>query len=329
MTTNVRRPALIVAALCVLSASVPGAQPVAPLEGTFSIVARDPAAGELGMAVQSKALATGSRTITIKGGVAAIAHQSSSNPMYGAVGLELLAAGMSPQQALDQMVRGDEGRARRQVAIIDATGRTAAWTGSEALEWKGHQCGRDFCAQGNILTGPEVVQAMAKSFESSTGPLAERLLAALDAGQAAGGDARGTQAAALVIAKPLAGPAGFGDRIIDLRVDDHRGPLSELRRLLNLTRSRRLVGEAQARLAAKNIIGAAESALAAQKLSPENDEAWVVFAATELAAGRKASALDALRRAVELNPANTRQLPKNRNLEPLFADPEFKKIVGS
>src|SRR5688500_4160681 len=120
------------------------AQRIAPPEGTFSIVARDPAAGELGMAVQSKALATGSRTITIKGGVAAIAHQSSSNPMYGAVGLELLAAGMSPQQALEQMVRGDDGRASRQVAIIDAAGRTAAWTGSEALEWKGHQCGRDF-----------------------------------------------------------------------------------------------------------------------------------------------------------------------------------------
>lgn len=303
-------------------------EPVAPLEGTFSIVARDPAAGELGMAVQSKALATGSRTITIKGGVAAIAHQSSSNPMYGTVGLELLAAGMSPQQALDQMVRGDEGRATRQVAIIDATGRTAAWTGTEALEWKGHQCGRDFCAQGNILTGPDVVQAMAKSFESSTGPLAERLIAALDAGQAAGGDARGMQAAALVIAKPLAGAAGFGDRVIDLRVDDHRTPLSELRRLLNLTRSRRFVGEAQARLAAKNIAGAAESALAAKDMSPGNDEAWVVFAATELAVGRKASALDALRRAVELNPANARQLPKNRDLEPLFADPEFKKIVG-
>src|ERR1700675_2475321 len=123
-------------------------------EGTFSIVARDSLTGELGMGVQSKALATGSRTITIKGGVAAIAHQSDANPMYGTLGLQLLSAGMSPQQALELMLRSDEGREGRQVAIIDAVGRTAAWTGSDALDWKGHQCGHDFCAQGNILTGP-------------------------------------------------------------------------------------------------------------------------------------------------------------------------------
>ena len=172
-------------------------------EGTFSIVARDPNTGELGMAVQSKAFATGSRTITIKGGVAVVAHQSQSNPMYGALGLELLSAGMSPQQALDLMLRSDEGRDTRQVAIVDAAGRTAAWTGSRAMDWKGHQCGRDFCAQGNILTGPEVVRAIAEAFQGSTGPLAERMLAALDAGQAAGGDARGSQAAALVVAKSL------------------------------------------------------------------------------------------------------------------------------
>ena len=115
------------------------------------------------MAVQSKALATGSRTITVKGGVAAIAHQSQSNPMYGTLGLELLTHGMSPQQALDLMLRSDQGRDTRQVAIIDATGRTAAWTGTAALDWKGHQCGRDFCAQGNILTGAEVVDAIGRS----------------------------------------------------------------------------------------------------------------------------------------------------------------------
>ena len=298
-------------------------------EGTFSIVARDPSVGELGMAVQSKALATGSRTITIKGGVAVVAHQSQSNPMYGTLGIELLATGMSPQQALDLMLRSDEGRDTRQVAIVDATGRTAAWTGSGALDWKGHQCGRDFCAQGNILTGPEVVRAIANSFESSTGPLAERMLAALDAGQAAGGDARGTQAAAIVVAKPLAGSAGFGDRVIDLRVDDNRAPLVELRRLLNMFRSRELVADANTRLGEKDLPAAAKAALAARDKSPENDEAWVVWAATELALSRRSSALEALRKAVDLNPANKRQLLKNRNFETLFADPEFKKIVGS
>jgi uncharacterized Ntn-hydrolase superfamily protein len=218
----------------------------ARLEGTFSIVARDPSTGELGMAVQSKALATGSRTITIKGGVGVIAHQAQSNPMYGTLGLELLTAGMSPQQALDLMLRSDEGRNTRQVAILDAAGHTAAWTGSAANDWKGHQCGADFCAQGNILTGPEVVAAIANMFATSTGPLAERMLSALDAGQAAGRDARGTQAAALVVAKSLAGSAGFGDRVIDLRVDGSRAPLVELRRLLNLTRSRQLVADGTA-----------------------------------------------------------------------------------
>lgn len=179
--------------------------------GTFSIIARDPATGELGMAVQSKAFAAGNRATTIKGGLAVIAHQASANPMYGAVGLELLAAGMTPQQALDFMLRGDEGRENRQVAILDIEGRSAAWTGGGANDWKGHHCGTNYCAQGNILVGKETVDALAISFESSTGPLAERLLDALDAAQAAGGDARGMQSAALVIARPLGGSAGFSD----------------------------------------------------------------------------------------------------------------------
>jgi uncharacterized Ntn-hydrolase superfamily protein len=298
------------------------------LEGTFSIIARDPASGELGMAVQSKTLAVGSRTITIRGGVAVVAHQSSSNPMYGAIGLELLAAGMSPQQALDQMLRGDEGRESRQVAILDINGRTAAFTGTGASDWKGHRCGVNFCAQGNILVSGEVVQALATTFERATGSLAERLLAAMDAGQLAGGDQRGTQSAAMVIAKPLAGAAGFGDRVIDLRVDDSRAPLTELRRLLSMFQARALASDAYARLREGNIIAASAAALGAREKSPEYDEAWVAWAATELRAGRKAAALDGVRKAIELNPANARQLPKNRAFEPLWADPEFRRLTG-
>jgi len=127
-------------------------------------------------------------------------------------------------------------------------------------------------------------------FRPSTDRLAERLLTALDAGQAAGGDAHGTQAAAIIVAKPLAGSAGFGDRVIDLRVDDSRAPLVELRRLLNLFRSRQLVADANARLREKKLPVAAEAAFAAREKSPENDEAWVVWAATELGAGRRSSA---------------------------------------
>ncbi len=322
---------LIVVLSLLLAQEIPGPAtrvPIGEIEGTFSIVARDQITGELGMAVQSKALATGSRAISIKGGVAVIAHQSQANPMYGTLGIELLTAGMSPQQALELMLRSDEGRDTRQVAIVDSSGRTAAWTGTAAIDWKGHHCGADFCAQGNILTGSEVIQAMARSFESSTGPLAERLLAAVDAGQAAGGDARGTQAAAIVVAKPLAGPAGFGDRIIDLRVDDHRAPLVELRRLLNMFRSRQLVTEANARLTEGNLAAAAQAAQGARDKAPDFDEAWVVWAATELRAGRKTTAFDALRRAVELNPANKQWLLRNRNFEGVLADPDFKKILG-
>ena len=297
------------------------------LEGTFSVIARDPASGELGMAVQSKTLAVGSRTITIKGGLAVIAHQSSSNPMYGALGIELLSTGMSPQQALDMMIRGDDGRDSRQVAILDATGRTAAWTGTGASDWKGHRCGTNYCAQGNILVGPEVVESLARTFESTTGSLAERLLAAMDAGQNAGGDLRGTQSAALIVAKPLAGAAGFGDRVVDLRVDDSRAPLTELRRLLNMFQARSLVSDAYARLRDKSLDAASTAALAARAKSPEFDEAWVAWAATELAAGRTTGALDGVRKAIELNPANARQLPRNRNFEALWSHAEFMKLT--
>jgi len=294
---------------------------------TFSIIARDPATGELGMAVQSKAFAGGNRAMTIKGGVAVIAHQASANPMYGAIGLELLGAGMPPQQALDMMVRSDEQRDRRQVAILDAQGRTAAFTGTGTNDWKGHHCGANYCAQGNILMGPQVVDAIAKSFESSSGPLPERLLAALDAGQAAGGDARGMQCAALVIARPLSGSGGFSDRVVDLRVDDHKTPLVEIRRLYNMYRSGQLITEANTKLNDGNGAAASEAAVKATELSPENDNAWVALANVHLRAGRKAAALDALRKAVELNPANRRQLPKNRNFEALAADPDFRAVV--
>lgn len=298
------------------------------LEGTFSIIARDPATGELGMAVQSKTLAVGSRTMTIRGGVAVIAHQAASNPMYGTLGIELLGAGLSPRQALDQMTRGDAGRDSRQVAILDIQGRTAAFTGTGASEWKGHRCGTNYCAQGNILAGAEVVDALARTFESGMGSLADRMLAAMDAGQAAGGDMRGTQSAALVVAKPLAGAAGFGDRVVDLRVDDSRAPLTELRRLLNMFQARALMSEAYARLRERSFAAASAAALSAREKSPEYDEAWVTWAATELGAGRVRTALDGVRKAIELNPANARQLPRNRNFEVLWQDPEFRTLTG-
>lgn len=288
--------------------------------GTYSLIARDPATGELGIGVQSKAFAAGNRVVDAKGGLAIIAHQAVSNPMYGVVGLQLLEAGMSPQDALDYMVRADNGGRRRQVAILDMQGRSAAWTGPDCTDWKGHRCTTEYCAQGNTLAGPEVLDAMAQSFEASRGPLAERLLDALDAAQRAGGDWRGMQSAALLVVKPLAGAAGFSDRAIDIRVDDHRQPLAELRRLLNLVRSGQLLAEGNALLAREQLEAALEKALAARDKSPENDNAWVALASVYVKLNRKEEAVAALRRAAELNPANKVNLPRHPDFEALHKE---------
>jgi uncharacterized Ntn-hydrolase superfamily protein len=287
------------------------------LLSTYSIIARDPATGELGLGVQSKAFAGGNRVVTAKGGVGIVAHQAASNPMYGAVGLELLEKGMTPQQALDYMVRADEGGLRRQVAILDAQGRFAAWSGPDCTDWKGHRCTSEYCAQGNSLAGPQVLDAMVHSFETSRGPLAERLMDALDAAQRSGGDWRGMQSAAILIVKPLAGASGFSDRYIDIRVDDNREPLPELRRLLNLARSGQLVTETNALLSQNKLNEALQRTLAARDKSPDYDTAWVALATVYVRMNRKAEAAAALKRAAELNPANKANLPKNPIFESL------------
>jgi len=295
---------------------------------TYSIIARDPGTGELGMGVQSKAFAAGNRAMHAKGGVAVIAHQASANPMYGAIGIDLIERGYSPQEALDVMVASDEGRDRRQVAILDMRGRTAAWSGTGASDWKGHRCGRDYCAQGNILAGPEVVDAMAASIESSTGPLAERLMDALDAAEAAGGDARGKQSGAILVVAPRAGSGGFSDRVVDIRVDDHPRPLEELRRVLNLFRSGQMVRNANASLTEGDVAEALATATAARDRSPENDNAWVALAAAQARMERPGDALESLRRAVELNPGRMRTLPRDQNFSSLHENPEFLRLVG-
>jgi uncharacterized Ntn-hydrolase superfamily protein len=234
---------------------------------------------------------------------------------------------MTPQQALDFMLRGDEGRENRQVAILDLQGRTAAWTGKNPQDWKGHRCTPDFCVQGNILAGPEVLDGMVKNFEGAAGqPLAERLMAALDGGQAAGGDRRGRQAAALMIVKPLAGAAGFSDRVVDLRVDDHPAPIPELRRLLNVLRGVDKISEAIAMLRRHEDAETLQAALAARELAPGSDIVWVGLALIYLNLDRKPECFDALRKAVELNPANKAQLPRNAAFQSLRLDPEYGRI---
>lgn len=320
----------VVAAICwVLCAAGAAAQDWDPdYTGTFSIIALDPETGELGMAVQSKAFAVGNRTVTGKGGLVVLAHQASSNPMYGALAVQLVQAGMSPQDALDQIVRSDNGRDNRQVAILDIEGRGAAWTGSGASDWKGHTCGVNYCALGNTLAGPAVVDDMARTFEKTPGALADRLLAALDAAQAAGGDWRGMQAAGITIFKPLAGAAGFSDRMIDLRVDDSRQPLVELRRLLNIYWSGQLITQGNRTINAGELDAGMKILMSARDRSPDNDNAWVALASGYLKLDRRDDALAALKRAIDLNPGAKRIVQRNRNFAALREDPEFVRLVS-
>lgn len=201
---------------------------------TFSIVAVDPKTGEIGVAVQSKFIAVGAVVPWAKAGVGAIATQSYANTLYGPVGLELLSQGLHPEEVLERLISADPDRELRQVGIVDAQGRAAAFTGEKCLPWAGHIVGENFACQGNILAGKEVVEAMAAAFLQTSGTLAERLLSALFAGQKAGGDRRGQQSAALLVVKEKGGYGGFNDRYIDLRVDDHPRPIEELKRLYEL-----------------------------------------------------------------------------------------------
>src|SRR5579872_7122013 len=201
---------------------------------TFSIVARDPQTGELGIAVQSKFLAVGAVVPWAKAGVGAIATQSWANTSYGSHGLTLLAEGLSASETLTRLIGDDDGRASRQVGIVAMTGEPVTYTGDECYPWAGGLVGEHYASQGNILVGQETVQAMAHTFEQTPGYLCDRLVAALAAGQAAGGDSRGKQSAALLVVREGGGYGGFNDRFIDLRVDDHPEPIDELRRILAL-----------------------------------------------------------------------------------------------
>lgn len=201
---------------------------------TFSIVACDPEAQEWGVAVESKFLAVGAVVPWAQAGVGAIATQSYANTSYGPGGLALLAQGCQAQEALERLIAGDEGHARRQVGLVDAQGQAATYTGDECHAWAGGFTGTNYTVQGNILVSGETVEAMAMRFETARGELADRLVAALSAGQAAGGDRRGQQSAALLVVRPEGGYGGYNDRYLDLRVDDDLLPIERLAALVDL-----------------------------------------------------------------------------------------------
>jgi uncharacterized Ntn-hydrolase superfamily protein len=201
---------------------------------TFSIVAHDPSANEWGIAVQSKFLAVGAVVPWAQAGVGAVATQSYANTTFGPEGLALMAQGYSAEEALGQLIAADEGRSRRQVGLVDARGGAATYTGDECHAWAGGFTGRHYAVQGNILVSAATVEAMAQAYEQAQGELADRLVAALAAGQAAGGDSRGQQSASILVVRPDGGYDAWNDRYMDLRVDDDPAPIERLRALVEL-----------------------------------------------------------------------------------------------
>ena len=267
---------------------------------TYSIVARDSTTWQLGVAVQSHWFSVGSVVPWAKAGVGAVATQSFVDPRYGPLGLELMQHGRTASEALEALVTTDDGRAVRQVAMVDAEGRVAAHTGANAIQAASHRTGDQFSVQANMMENATVWDAMAEAYTSADGDLADRLLAALEAAQAEGGDIRGKQSAALLVVRGESTGSPWNDRIFDLRVEDHETPVQELKRLVRLQRAYLKLNEGDARVTAGNIEGAMESYRAAMDIVPDeatDGEAPFWVGVTLASEGRVDDALPYLRRA--------------------------------
>ena len=243
-----------------------------PFAHTYSIVARDERTGEIGAGVQSHWFSVGTVVPWALAGVGAVVTQSFTNPAFGPEGLKLLSEGMIPKTAVEEMVSKDEGRDLRQLAIIDSHGRSFAHTGKRCVAEAGHICGKNFSVQANMMLRDTVWGAMAEAFESTEGPLADRIVAAMQAAEAEGGDARGRQSAALVVVKAKSTGEVWKDRLIDLRVDDHRDPLKELARLLKVHRAYESMDAGDAALEKGEMAAALAHYSRAEKLLPKNEE---------------------------------------------------------
>ena len=284
------RTTLLAAALSVLV--LPQSTLADPLVHTYSIVARDPATGEMGVAVQSHWFSVGSIVSWAEAGVGAIATQSFVDPGYGPRGLALIREGVSAPDALDRLVKADAQRAGRQVAMIDSQGRVSAYTGPSAIASAGQHIGAGYSVQANMMANDRIWPAMSRAFESATGDLADRMLAALDAAEAAGGDVRGRQSAAIVIVKATSTgrPWVGADRTFDLRVDDHPAPLTELRRLVRLQRAYAHANRGDELMTEKKVDAALEEYKAAARFAPEILELPFWHAVTLASIGREAEA---------------------------------------
>jgi uncharacterized Ntn-hydrolase superfamily protein len=294
---------------------------------TFSIVGFDPETGELGIAVASKFLAAGAVVPWAKAGTGAVATQAYANTTYGPEGLKLLASGLGAPEALDSLVAADDGRARRQVGIVDAKGASATYTGDECIAWAGGKAGKYYACQGNILVDEETVKAMAETFEQTTGDLSVRLVKALKAGEDAGGDSRGKQSAALLVVKEAGGYLGLNDRYIDLRVDDHTEPIDELHRILKIQLSYSALFKASALKEQGDMQAALAEAQWAVELNPTLPEAVYDLACYYSLAGQTEKALKTLKQAIALSPKFKQMAKDDPDFEPLRDEEAYKLMV--
>ena len=297
---------------------------------TYSIVCRDPATGELGVAVQSHWFSVGPIVAWAEAGVGAVATQSFVDPSYGKNGLDLMRGGKNAPDTLKELLAKDEAREVRQVAMIDAQGRVDAFTGKNDIQAAGHIVGKNFSVQANLMLNDKVWPAMAHAFESTKGDLAERMLAALDAAQAAGGDIRGRQSAALIVVTGKPTGQAWKDRIFDLRVDDSPQPLRELRRLVKLQRAYNHMNAGDLAVEKKDNEGALREYSAAEKLVPDNAEMIYWHAVALVNMGRVDESLPLFRKVFAMDRnwiTLTPRLPKSGLLPD---DPKIiQKIVAT
>jgi uncharacterized Ntn-hydrolase superfamily protein len=284
-------------------------RPVRPVN-TYSIVARDPATGELGVAVQSHWFSVGASVPWAESGVGAVATQSFIDPSYGALGLEIMRSGRGAKEALAGLVAADPTPEVRQVGFVDAKGETAAWTGSLAIPHACDRQGDGFTVQANLMHRTGVCEAMYEAFTSENGDLPARLLAALVAAEARGGDIRGRQSAALLVVAPSPSGRPWEDRLYDLRVEDSPEPLAELTRLLGVARAYRHMNEGDARLTEGDVDGAVEEYLKAEQLLPGESEPIFWHAATLASVGRVEESLPLFAEAFRLRPEWKELVPR-------------------
>jgi uncharacterized Ntn-hydrolase superfamily protein len=290
---------------------------------TFSIVARDPVTGELGVAVQSHWFSVGSIVTWAEAGVGAIATQSFVDPSYGKLGLELMRSGKTAPDALKALLAGDDGRDVRQVAMIDARGNVDAWTGKNDIPAAGHIIGRNFSVQANLMLNERIWPAMAQAFEKTKGDLADRMLAALDAAQAAGGDIRGRQSAAIIVVTGKPTGQAWKDRTFDLRVDDSPEPLQELRRLVTLQRAYNHMNAGDLAVEKKDNEGALREYGAAEKLVPDNAEMIYWHAVALVNMGRVDESLPLFRKVFAMDPNWATLTPRLAKVGLLPNDPKL------